>query len=83
MKIYGYATIEPDELKEMREMSLQATPGRLREIAEFLIMTADEIASGNDNSPDHFHFQDHAGNWNEELPDIVVINTNVYTSDRQ
>ncbi|HEX7026080.1 MAG TPA: hypothetical protein VF268_02475 [Gammaproteobacteria bacterium] len=81
MKIYGYSVVEPDELKKMKEVSIRATSEGLREIAGFLIMTANEIASGNDGSPDHFHLRDHVENWNEEFPDIIVINTNVYSCD--
>lgn len=79
MKIYGYSITGSDELKEMKEISLQATSERLRELAEFLLMSANEIDSGSDNSPDHFHLQDYSTNWDEEFPDIVVVSPNIYS----
>ena len=74
MKIYGYSLDNLDDLKEMSEISLQTTSKNLREIATFLISSADKIDINDPDSPDHFHFQDYSKNWNDTLPDIIVAN---------
>lgn len=72
MKIYGYSLENAEELREMSEISLQVSPGRLREIAAFLMSVADKFEKP--NSQDHFHFQDYSEDWDENFPDIVVFN---------
>lgn len=73
--IYGYEsrTINEYGLKEMREISLAMSPNDLRELAEFLQVSADELEGAS------------SGHWHRHLPDslqrkvgcdVVVLSSN-------
>ena len=72
MKIYGYQNteVEDPELIELSEISLCASPSKLRDIADFLKKMADDMEK--DNSFEHAHLQDNCDNWQINTPDIIV-----------
>ncbi|RDH43683.1 Imm32 family immunity protein [Zooshikella ganghwensis] len=71
MKIFGYSNDDSETLLEMKEVSFLATPEILREIAEFLMASAEKFES--DNKVDHLHFQDFF-NINPEIdPDVISV----------
>ncbi len=72
MKVYGYEKGDNEEMLEMKEISFQAKPKRLRELANFLLKSADEIESSNKNQWDHVHLQDFIQDLAQEEPDIVI-----------
>ena len=51
--VYGYdvETLNEYGLKRMREISIAASPAALRELAAFLLLTADEA----EEASDHWH----------------------------
>ena len=72
MKIYGYQNIEVEDptILELSEISLCASPTKLREIAVFLQNMADEMEK--DDSFEHAHLQDNCEGWQINTPDIIV-----------
>ncbi len=72
MKIYGYQNIEVEDpaIIELSEISICASPTKLREIAAFLQNMADDMEK--DDSFEHAHLQDNCDNWQINSPDIIV-----------
>ena len=71
MKIYGYPK-DGEELQELVEVTFQAQPESLRELAKFL----NEMAEGLENDYENFghgHAKDYCENWNDENPEIIVF----------
>lgn len=78
MKIHGYKdeglTIDQIEPYELAEITLEATPEELREIASFLRTAADDMERLGSNY-DHQHLSDKKPGF-EKSPHLVVFNAN-------
>lgn len=73
MKIFGYSKSDEDTLLEMQEVTIQASPSRLRELAKFLIDFADQIERGKINDQGHSHLSDElTTDWNEDFSDVIL-----------
>jgi len=72
MKIFGYQNIEVEapKLMELSEISLCASPTKLREVAIFLQNMANAIEK--DDFFEHEHLQDNCEDWPLNFPDIIV-----------
>ena len=77
LEVYGYPS-SGEELSRpwrLKEISFAADPQTLREVAKFLVESADLLEKhGVDFS--HEHFQDWWPEWEDELTDIIVCNPN-------
>jgi len=76
MKVFGYVEKQHNEngLVELSEITFQASPDTLREIASFLVVAAQK-AEELGSRFDHFHIQQVHKDWHAKLPerpDIVV-----------
>jgi hypothetical protein len=73
MKVYGYAkrTISDKGLLEMREVTFTGSSSSLREIARFLMTTADEMER-HQGRFDHAHIGAVCESWLDKWPDIIV-----------
>jgi hypothetical protein len=59
---------------ECCEVSIIASPFVLREIAAFLLRSADKFEERLSDVPDHFHLRDEWVNWDEsESVDLIVV----------
>jgi hypothetical protein len=58
---------------ECSEISLQATPDILRQVAAFLVESAEKIEASKDGGQIHFHLQDEWKKWSQEFPDLIVL----------
>lgn len=59
---------------ELASISLQASPGVLRELSTFLSHCADRLeASGSTDPMVHFHLQDEWDQWDLPFPDVIVV----------
>jgi len=69
MKCYGYSADNQEDLKELSEIGILATPKMLRSLASFINKCADEI----ENEPDwdHEHLCDFI-KLNEGSVDIII-----------
>ena len=75
MPAYGYqrAVVDPEYgLLELREVSLDLSPDRLRRLAAFLRDCADRTEAG-DLRSDHVHIEEFDRAWKRESPDLDVI----------
>lgn len=72
MKIYGYENSDQEEPKllELSEVSLSASPSKLRDIANFLNNMANDMDKN--DSFEHAHLQDDWADWQVGFPDIIV-----------
>lgn len=71
MKAYGYARrehVNEHGLMEMSEISIVASKKRLKEIAEFILKSVDEIEDGNG----HEHLCDHLDDFGDTDPDLII-----------
>jgi hypothetical protein len=57
---------------ECSEVTLQANPDILREVAKFLMESASKIEASTDGDM-HFHLQDEWKKWNQEFPDLIIV----------
>ena len=73
MKAYGYAKrkVSDKGLLEMREVTFTGSSSSIREIARFLIATADEMEKSQTQF-DHAHISEVCESWLDKWPDIVV-----------
>jgi hypothetical protein len=76
MKIFGYvqARHEPEGLVELSEVTFQASPEVLREVAAFMVQAAKEIEQQGSRFS-HSHIQDAIKSWRVEHPeraDVVI-----------
>lgn len=60
---------------ECSEITLQASPDVLREVAQFLMDSAKKIEASS-ASDLHFHLQDEWKKWKPEFPDMIVFTPN-------
>ncbi|MEW6373444.1 MAG: hypothetical protein AB1584_21190 [Pseudomonadota bacterium] len=58
---------------ECTEISLQATPEALRQIAEFILSAAARLEALPVSQDAHFHLQDEWEDWQFGDPDVVVV----------
>lgn len=58
---------------ECHEVSFQASPIALREIAAFLLRCADKLDENSKGGADHFHLQDEWKGWSEDFTDVIVF----------
>ena len=72
--IYGYdsRTINEYGLKQMREISVAASPAALRELAQFLIECADQLESA---ASSHWHRHASTSLQREVGCDVTVLNS--------
>jgi len=77
MKVFGYSKEKSGSLLEMAEVSFLADPEQLRQVARLLLKAADQIEAGG-KAFDHLQLRDEWRGWNANLPDVVVVNSNVY-----
>jgi hypothetical protein len=72
--IYGYdsRTINEYGLKQMREISVTASPVALRELAQFLMECADELEASASN---HWHRHASCALRREVGCDVIVVNS--------
>jgi hypothetical protein len=68
---WGYSRSD-DELLEMREVTFNATPDALRDVARFLTETADLLASGQFKHS-HEHIESFVSDWRTRFPQIDFI----------
>ncbi len=71
MNFFGYSKSTNDELLELIEMTVQASPEKLRKLASFLNQCADDIES--DEGWEHEHFSDYTSDFDESSPDLIVF----------
>jgi hypothetical protein len=76
MKIFGYVQTnhEPEGLVELSEVTFQASPAVLREVAAFMIQAAKEMEQLGSRFS-HSHIQDATDGWRAEQPeraDVIV-----------
>lgn len=57
---------------ECSEVTLQANPDILREVAKFLMESAAKIEASPGGDM-HFHLQDEWKKWKQEFPDLIVV----------
>ena len=77
MKFYGYAETDTKTLITLADVTIQAKPDELRNIANFLIKCASDIE--NNENWEHEHLIDYLninGNLVNVNADIVVCKTN-------
>lgn len=74
MKIFGYKSKQMNDggLLEMREVTFQGKPEKLRLIADFLQNSADFIEA-NPGKFDHDHISFNNPGWDDNCPEIVVV----------
>ncbi len=74
MKIFGYKNKQVTDggLLEMREVSFQGTPEKLRLISDFLRDSADYIEA-NPGKFDHDHISFNNPEWDDDFPEIAVV----------
>ncbi len=74
MKIFGYAkrTVNEYGLLELKEISLQTDPHILREIAGFLLCSADSMEKHGKDFV-HEHFKDRRTDRSDDFPDVIVV----------
>lgn len=75
-KVYCHLASEnsvDSEPKECSEVSIQADSATLREIAAFLIESAEKLENVPPGAFVHHHFQDEKKSWSEEFPDIIAV----------
>jgi hypothetical protein len=58
---------------ECCEISFQASPIALRELAAFLLRCADKLDKNTEQSVDHFHLRDEWADWQEDFTDVIVF----------
>lgn len=58
---------------DCREITLQATPDILREIASFIQEAARRLETQSAGEEAHLHLRDQWKDWQETYPDIVVF----------
>ena len=75
-KMYCYAQINgqatDNALISCAEVSLQANPEVLRQIADFILCCAKKLDEGRGDSMLHFHLRDEWSEWSDECPDLIV-----------
>ena len=74
MKIYGYSK-DSDELQTLTEVILQTSPSNIRQLAKFLLKTADLMDQHGEDFG-HQHLQDNIANWPRDNPDIIIMKEN-------
>ena len=79
MKFYGRKKEEKseDDLLELEEVSICASPERLRQMARFILDCADSIELRTPDFWDHEHFADHI-ELEDERPDFIIVNPQKY-----
>jgi len=76
VRVFGYARKDEEELLEMKEVTFQATPEKLRILAGFFEKFANEIENGISGKA-HSHVKYECPEWNGSYPDIILY----YNSD--
>ena len=73
MKAHGYAKkqVTPKGLYEMSEVTFSGSSSSIRQIAQFLLATADEMDRRGPQFS-HTHIGKQVSNWHERWPDIIV-----------
>ena len=76
MKIFGYVQThhEPEGLVELSEVTFQASPEVLREVAAFMFQAAKEMEQQGPRFS-HSHIQDAINSWRAKQPeraDVVI-----------
>jgi len=72
---YGYP-VDQDDLERpvnLREVTLCVSPSALREIAQFILASADELEQLGTKFG-HRHIQDWSKSWPIDSPDLIVYN---------
>ena len=57
---------------ECAEVSFQATPDILRQLADFMIKCAEKIEMSK-GEMQHVHLQDEWKKWNQDYPDVIAV----------
>ena len=73
LNFYGYPT-DSDDLEKpltLKEVTICCDPAKLREIARFLLASADELEQLGQGFG-HNHIQDWAEAWPVDSPDLIV-----------
>ena len=71
-KMYCYDQETENTLITCAEVSLQADPVVLRQIAEFILQCAEKLDDGRSDDMRHFHLRDEWSKWSDEYPDLIV-----------
>lgn len=73
MNVFGYSKNEglSDELLELEEVTFQADSKMLKEIAKFLLKTADTMEKHGEQFG-HEHFKDHVSDKKSLSVDVIV-----------
>lgn len=74
MKIFGYP-VNGEKLEELIEVTFQAEPQKLKELAKFLEAMAVELENDREGFG-HGHAKDFCKNWSSESPEIIVFKPN-------
>ena len=75
-KAYCYpreGAVSLKEPTECAEISLQATPDVLRQVAAFMMNCALRIEASQSENIEHFHLQDEWTVWSQTYPDVIVV----------
>ncbi len=78
MELYGYAEkkLSKQGLLRMREVTVNASPELLRNIAKFLMDAADRLENKGDTF-DHMHVDQSIKTWKRSWPQLVVVNPDI------
>ncbi|MGQ9427703.1 Imm32 family immunity protein [Gilvimarinus sp. F26214L] len=74
MKIYGYPK-NVNDLQELVEVTFQAEPDELRQLAKFLAKMAQSLEDDRGGFG-HGHAKDYCEDWEDENPEIIVFKPN-------
>ncbi len=74
MRIFGYDknSVEDDNLLELEEITIQASPAKLKQIAKFILSVADTMNQYGNNFG-HEHLKDFLKEFGDsDGPDIII-----------